>query len=110
MPRRLNYPYNFISKELDEISQCPATPRVAADARCLRHHFHVAWLPDAGASNERSPCAFRTAWNTWLLRLCFGGAGAFWRGVAAAGTVHARCGVVAGDRDGVADVEGVYAT
>src|SRR6202790_2290617 len=109
MPLRLNYFFKFDSKELDEISQCPATARLAVDARRLWHHFYVARLSDACASDECNSGSFRATRDTWVLRLYFGGAGTFRRRVVVAGAFHARCCTVVGDRDGLADVEGRYA-
>src|SRR5580698_10119939 len=109
MPLRLSYFYNFDLKGLDEISQCPATARVADSARGLWHHFHVAWLSDAGASNECNAGTFCAAWLTWLLRLYIGSDRTLRRRIASCGNVYSRGGAATGDRDGSADVEGVSA-
>jgi len=72
--------------------------------------FHVAWLSDACASNECNADTFCATRHTGLFCLHFGGNRTFWRRVAAAGIIHAGSGAVAGDRNGLADVESVYAT
>src|SRR5580700_2830253 len=109
MPLRLSGFYNLDAKDLDEISQCLAAARFADDARGLWHHFHVAWLPNAGTPDQWNAGSFRAARHTWLLRLHFGGARAFRRRVAVGGAVHAGSGVLAGYRNGLVDVEGQYA-